>query len=151
MKCVVQRVKSASCSINGEVISKIESGLLVLVGFKDTDTDKQINKMCDKLINLRIMSDDFGALNHSILDLKKDIMIIPNFTLYADASHGRRPSFAKVGDKKESQKKYEYMLNYINKTSGLKVGYGGYGADMSIFLINDGPVTLVIDADAEND
>ncbi len=151
MRCVIQRVKSASCSINDEVISQIDKGLLVLVGFQNSDTTKEIDKMCDKLVNLRIMSDNFGALNFSILDLKQDIMVIPNFTLYADASHGRRPSFVNVGDKVESKHKYEYMLKHLKETTPLRIGYGGYGADMSIFLINDGPVTLVIDEDAKND
>lgn len=145
MRCVVQRVKYATCVVDDKLISEIGNGLLVLVGFSNDDNYEDIDKMVDKLVNLRVLSNDFKALNYSVLDLDASIMLIPNFTLYANTQRGRRPSFELVGDKEESKLKYLYMLNKL-KERGIKLGYGEYSADMQINLQNDGPVTLVIES-----
>lgn len=145
MRCVIQRVKYATCVVDDKLISEISKGLLVFVGFSNNDSYDDIDKMVEKLINLRILSNEFKALNYSILDLNASIMLIPNFTLYANTQKGRRPSFELVGDKEESKLKYIYMLNKF-KEKGIKLGYGEYSADMQINLQNDGPITLIIES-----
>lgn len=146
MRFLVQRVKSAEVSVEGEVTGKIGPGLLVLVGISDTDTEEIARKMVDKLVKLRIFEDSEGKTNLSVADVKGQIMEISQFTLYADMSHGNRPSFIKAGKPQFANELYEYVKE-LTKEAGFKPEVGIFGADMKVSLINDGPFTVMMDSD----
>ncbi len=146
MRFLVQRVKSAEVSVEGEVTGKIGPGLLVLVGISDTDTKEIAQKMVDKLIKLRIFEDGEGKTNLSVADVDGQIMEISQFTLYADMSHGNRPSFIKAGKPQAANELYEYVKELTEK-AGFKPEAGIFGADMKVSLLNDGPFTVMMDSD----
>lgn len=146
MRFLVQRVKSAEVSVEGEVTGKIGPGLLVLVGISDTDTEEIARKMVDKLVKLRIFEDSEGKTNLSVADVEGQIMEISQFTLYADMSHGNRPSFIKAGKPQFANELYEYVKE-LTKEAGFKPEAGIFGADMKVSLINDGPFTVMMDSD----
>ena len=148
MRCIVQRVLEASVTIDGVVHSRIDKGLLVLAGYTDTDDDKTINYVCDKLVNLRIFEDENGKLNKSLLEVGGAIMLVSNFTVYGDTSHGRRPSFVKSASGDISEPMYNKSIEII-RNSGVHCESGVFGADMKVALVNDGPVTVVVEK--END
>ena len=144
MKVLVQRVTSSSVEVENNIVGKIENGLLLLVGFTENDTSKEIDYMVDKVINLRIFDDENNVMNKSLLDIKGSILSISQFTLYADASKGRRPSYIKAlsGDKAS------VLYNEFNKKlkdTGLHIETGIFGADMKVNLTNDGPVTIILE------
>lgn len=145
MKMVVQRVKEASCVIDNEVKSSITQGYMVLLGVSDDDNKEIADKMVKKLINLRIFEDDNGKTNLSIDKIKGEIMIISQFTLYANCKKGNRPSFIEAGSPDMANELYEYVIDKI-KSEGIKVASGEFGADMKISLINDGPFTICLDS-----
>ncbi len=145
MKMVVQRVKEASCVIDNEVRSSINQGYMVLLGVSDDDNKEIADKMVKKLINLRIFEDDNGKTNLSIDKIKGEIMIISQFTLYANCKKGNRPSFIEAGSPDMANELYEYVIDKI-KSEGIKVASGEFGADMKISLINDGPFTICLDS-----
>ncbi len=145
MKMVVQRVKEASCVIDNEVKSSINQGYMVLLGVSDDDNKEIADKMVKKLINLRIFEDDNGKTNLSIDKIKGEIMIISQFTLYANCKKGNRPSFIEAGSPDMANELYEYVIDKI-KSEGIKVASGEFGADMKISLINDGPFTICLDS-----
>lgn len=145
MRVVIQRVKEASVSVENKCISKINNGLLVLVGFTKGDSEKDIDYIVKKIIELRIFNDSNDLMNLSILDIKGSILSVSQFTLYADVKKGRRPSFDKSLDKEEAIKLYEIFNNKLNETN-LDVKTGCFGAKMEVKLINDGPVTIIIDS-----
>ena len=136
MKLVVTRVKSASVTIDGKVFSEIEKGLLVLVGVTNDDTEKDAEYLAGKLAKLRIFEDDEGKLNRSVLDIGGDIMIVSNFTIYADASHGNRPSFTAAARGEISEPLYDKLCDLTNQLVPVKRGV--FGADMQVESINDG-------------
>lgn len=144
MRVVVQRVKNASVAVDGNIISKIDYGLLLLVGFKTTDTTEQIDKMVKKIINLRIFDDTNNDMNLSIKDIDGSILSVSQFTLYASTSKGNRPSFINAMKYDEASKLYD-LFNEKLRDNIEKIETGIFGADMKVNLTNDGPVTIIIE------
>ncbi len=147
MKVVIQRVKESSVEIDGKINGKINKGLMVLVGFCATDTIEIVDKMIDKMIHLRIFEDDNGKMNLSLQDVQGDILSISQFTLYADCKKGRRPSFISAAKPDIAIPLYDYFNDQI-KERGIHVETGIFGADMKVSLINDGPVTILLDSES---
>lgn len=145
MRLVIQRCKDASVTVNNEILGKIDSGLVILVGFTEGDTEEIIDKMINKVINLRIFDDEDGIMNNSLLDVNGSILSISQFTLYADTRKGRRPSYIKALRGEESTLLYDKWNENLRKT-GITIEIGLFGADMRVSLINDGPITIVIDS-----
>ena len=146
MKFVIQRVKKASVEINSETISQIGKGYLVLVGITDSDTKEIADKMIQKLIGLRIFEDENGKTNLSVKDVNGDMLIVSQFTLYADCKKGNRPSFIKAGNPTYAKELYQYILSKTSELYEKPVYSGEFGADMKISLINDGPFTIILDS-----
>ena len=144
MKVVVQRCDASSVSVNDKVVGKIDKGMMILVGFTDTDTSKEIDYMVDKVINLRIFDDEFGVMNKSLLDTHGSILSISQFTLYADATKGRRPSYVKALSGDKATVLYD-EFNKKLKEKNIHVETGIFGAEMKVSLVNDGPVTIIIE------
>ena len=147
MKAVIQRVKQASVEINKENIQKIEMGLLIFLGVSTSDTKEDAKLLAEKCTKLRIFEDEDDKLNLSVEDLNLEIMIISNFTLQADTKKGRRPSFADAAKLPLSKELYEFFIDMVKQVDLKSVQTGEFGADMQVSLINDGPVTLVIDTE----
>ena len=144
MRVLVQRVTSANVKVDNKIVGEINHGLLLLVGFTQSDTSKEIDHMVDKVINLRIFDDENGVMNKSLLDTKGSLLSVSQFTLYADASKGRRPSYINAlnGDKAI------VLYNEFNKKlkeKNIQVATGIFGADMQVELINDGPITIMLE------
>lgn len=150
MRVVVQRSKEASVRVDNKVVGKIDNGFVILVGFTEGDNELIIDKMINKVINLRIFDDENGVMNKSLLDDNGDILSISQFTLYADTRKGRRPSYVKALRGEESTLLYDIWNNKL-RGSGIKVETGIFGADMKVSLVNDGPVTIMIDSEEFND
>lgn len=147
MRIVLQRVSKASISINGGVPEHIESGLVALVGINNSDNEQTADYMINKMINLRIFEDDKGAMNLSLLDTDGDLLVVSNFTLYANSKKGRRPSFIEAGRPEHAEPLFDYLVSQLNEQSIKKVVSGEFGAYMKIDLCNDGPVTIILDSD----
>ncbi len=145
MKAVIQRVSHASVTIEGEKVSEIQSGLLVLVGFEDSDTQEDIQWLSAKIANLRIFGDEDDVMNLSIKDIGGDIIIVSQFTLHASTKKGNRPSYIKASKPDIAIPLYENFISQMEADLGKKVQTGRFGADMKVALLNDGPVTIVID------
>lgn len=145
MRAVVQRVTSSSVSVNGNIIGKIEKGFNVLIGISKEDTLDDLNYIKDKIINLRVFHDENDKMNLSIIDVKGEILVISQFTLYGDCRKGRRPNFMEALGGEEAKKLYEEFVKLI-KASNLKVETGEFGADMKVSINNDGPVTILLDS-----
>lgn len=145
MKIVMQRVKNASVTIEGNVYSEISEGLLLLVGIEDSDTDEIMEKMAKKCVELRIFEDENGKLNLGLQDVQGSILSISQFTLYADCKKGRRPSFTKAGKPEFSSMMYD-KFNDLLRSYDVEVKTGIFGADMKVALLNDGPVTIILDS-----
>lgn len=146
MKAVIQRVKKASVSVDNQVLGKIDSGLVVLLGVKNGDTETDAQYVANKIINLRIFEDKNGKFNLSALDVNAGILAISQFTLYGDCRKGRRPSFTNAAHQDISEPLYEQFLELL-KQSGLVVQQGQFGAHMLVEIFNDGPVTIIIDSE----
>jgi D-tyrosyl-tRNA(Tyr) deacylase len=146
MRTVIQRVKQASVSTEGEIISHIEKGLLVLIGIEDRDTKEDIEWLVKKIINLRIFNDDKGIMNCSTIEIDGEIMVISQFTLLGSVKKGNRPSYIKASNQLFALPLYKYFCQKIACELGKKVATGIFGSDMQIELINDGPVTIWIDS-----
>ena len=144
MRTVVQRVSSASVTVDGNVIGKINKGFLVLLGIKSTDTKQDVDYMVKKVINLRIFRDENDKMNLSLKDVNASILSVSQFTLYAKLN-GRRPSFTDALNYNDAKRLYEYF-NLELKKYGIEVFEGIFGADMKVSLLNDGPVTIIIDS-----
>mgnify|MGYP003594197685 CR=1 FL=1 len=150
MKAVVQRVTNASVTIDGKLKSAIESGLLVLVGIEDADTSEDIEWLSNKLVNLRIFDDEnntdsYRQPNISVKDIGGDILLVSQFTLHASTKKGNRPSYIKASKPDYAIPMYEKMIAQLENDLGKKIFTGEFGADMKVSLLNDGPVTIVID------
>lgn len=146
MKFVIQRVTSASCTVEHQVTGSINKGFLVLIGVSDTDTKEIADKMIKKLIGMRIFEDSEGKTNLSLHDVNGELLLISQFTLYADCKKGNRPSFIKAGKPDMANEMYEYIISECKKSIPV-VEKGIFGADMKIQLLNDGPFTIVLDSD----
>ena len=145
MRAVVQRVTSSEVSVDGKVIGEIGAGFNVLIGISKDDTLEDLQYIKDKIINLRVFSDENDKMNLSLLDIKGEILAISQFTLYGDCRKGRRPNFMEAKGGNEAKELYDEFIELL-KTSGLKVETGEFGADMKVEIHNDGPVTLVLDS-----
>ena len=144
MKLVVQRVNKAEVKVDGNIIGKIDKGFLVLIGIKVGDTKEQADYLVKKLCNLRVFSDENDKMNLSIKDVKGKLLIVSQFTLYGDCSQGNRPSFIEAARPEEANPLYEYFCNQC-ELNNIEVQKGIFGADMKVELINDGPVTIIIE------
>ena len=147
MKVVIQRVSQASVSVDGEQIASIEKGILILVGIKEQDSQYEIDYLVKKIISLRIFDDSEGVMNLSLNDTKGDILVVSQFTLMARTKKGNRPSYIDAAKGNISGPIYERFCECLEKSYGKKVKRGCFGADMKVALINDGPVTIIIDTD----
>ncbi len=150
MKAVIQRVKKASVSVLGETVGKIEEGLLILLGVAKGDTEAEASLLAEKLSKMRVFSDSEDKMNLSVIDIGGKALVISNFTLCADVRRGTRPSFDPAMPPKEANELYEYFCKCLEGCGILGVEKGIFGADMSVELLNDGPVTLTIDTDTWN-
>lgn len=144
MKLVVQRVKYASVKVDGNIVGKIDNGYMVLVGITDTDTKETCDYLADKLINLRIFDDENDNMNLNIKSVGGSLLLISQFTLYADSTKGNRPSFVKAAKPEISKPLYEYFCEACEKKD-MHVERGIFGADMKVELLNDGPVTIILE------
>lgn len=148
MRAVVQRVKRASVSVDGELISKIDKGIMLLLGIEEHDEEKDLEYILKKVTKLRIFDDDEGVMNKSLLDYGLEILVVSQFTLYGDARKGNRPSYVRSAKFDDGIILYEKFIEELEKL-GVKVEKGKYGADMDVELINDGPVTILLDSSKE--
>ena len=150
MKVVLQRVTSASVTISEKIVAQIDSGLLVLVGIEDADTQEDIQWLCQKIVNLRIFGDENDVMNLSVKDIQGDIIVVSQFTLHANTKKGNRPSYIKASKPEIAIPLYENFVLQIELELGKKIQTGQFGADMKVDLINDGPVTIIIDSKNKN-
>ena len=146
MRAVVQRVEKSELYINGAVHSSIGKGFLVLLGITETDTEVDMVALADKILKLRVFEDENGKMNLSLTDIGGELQIVSQFTLYADCHHGNRPSFIAAAKPDFAEPMYEKFVEYCTKT-GMPVKTGVFGADMKIDFINDGPVTIILEAE----
>lgn len=144
MKIVLQRVSSASVKVNSKIVGSIENGLLLLIGFSSNDTEENILPTIEKIVKLRIFSDEEGKMNKSVLDVEGSMLLISQFTLYADTKKGNRPSFIEAARPEQAIPLYEFFIAEMKKRIS-NVETGIFGADMKVELVNDGPVTIVFD------
>lgn len=146
MKAVIQRVKYSNVRIDGEIVGKCDNGFMILLGVVQGDTFADADKLVNKIPNLRIFEDENGKMNLSCLDVDGEMLVISQFTLCADCAHGRRPSFINSAPPAEAKRLYEYFVEGLS-TAGVKsVQTGEFGADMKVELVNDGPVTIILDS-----
>lgn len=146
MKTVIQRVSSASVTIDSKIVAEIRKGLLVLVGIEDADSQEDIDWLCQKIANLRIFGDENEVMNLSVKDIEGDIIVVSQFTLHAMTKKGNRPSYIKASKPEIAIPMYENFVLQLENELGKKVQTGIFGADMKVSLLNDGPVTIVIDS-----
>lgn len=145
MRSVVQRVTKASVTVDGEVIGKIGKGFLILLGVSDDDTEKDLVYMADKISGLRVFEDEDEKMNLSLLDIGAEALVVSQFTLYGDCRKGKRPSFSSAGKPEYANAMYEKFAELLRE-KGIKTQMGRFGADMKVELLNDGPVTLMLDS-----
>ncbi|NPB08562.1 MAG: D-tyrosyl-tRNA(Tyr) deacylase [Aquificae bacterium] len=146
MRAVVQRVKESRVIVDGKVVGEIGRGLNVLLGIGKGDTEEEARKLAKKIVNLRIFEDERGKFQYSLLDVGGEILVVSQFTLYASVRKGRRPSFEKAERPERARELYEYFVGYLRE-KGLKVETGVFGAMMEVYILNWGPVTIIIDTE----
>lgn len=146
MKAVIQRVNNANVNVGGKIVGKIEKGLLVLLGVAAIDTEAVIETFVDKISKLRIFPDAQDKMNLSLLDIKGEVLVVSQFTLYADCKRGRRPSFTDAAAPEFAQNMYKKFVQRFKDATGLKVEAGEFGAMMDVSLLNSGPVTIILDS-----
>jgi D-aminoacyl-tRNA deacylase len=145
MRAIIQRVSQASVTVDHRITGSIKYGLVVLVGIEDADTGEDVIKLSSKIVNLRIFNDEQGVMNLSIKDVKGDILLVSQFTLFADTKKGNRPSYIRASKPPVAIPMYEKIIANMSADLGRKVETGIFGADMKVALTNDGPVTIFID------
>ncbi|NOU59827.1 D-aminoacyl-tRNA deacylase [Marinifilum caeruleilacunae] len=145
MRVVIQRVSKASVTVENEIVGQIGEGLMILVGIENEDTKEDANWLSKKICNLRIFDDEDGVMNKSLLDVKGNILTVSQFTLHAKTKKGNRPSYIAAAKPDISVPLYEYFVKELERESGTKVQTGKFGAHMEVALVNDGPVTIIID------
>lgn len=146
MKIVVQRVFKASVTIDGMTVASIDTGLLILLGITNDDSSEDINWLTNKIVNLRIFNDDQGIMNTSVLDVDGEIIVVSQFTLHANTKKGHRPSYIKAAKPEVAIPLYNTFVKQLENNLGKPVQTGEFGADMKVTLVNDGPVTIIIDS-----
>lgn len=145
MKVVIQRVSKASVKVQGKITGEINEGILILLGVEDADCDEDIQWLSNKIVNLRIFNDNEGVMNRSVIDINGDILLVSQFTLHASTKKGNRPSYIKASKPGFAIPLYEKMISQLETDLGKKIQAGIFGADMKVELLNDGPVTIIID------
>lgn len=145
MRAVIQRVSQASCTVDGNITGQIGIGFLVLLGIEDADNDDDIQWLAQKISALRVLSDENGLMNKALVDINGDILLISQFTLFAQTKKGNRPSFLRAARPEKAIPLYEQMIKVLSTVTNKKIETGIFGADMKISLTNDGPVTIVMD------
>jgi D-tyrosyl-tRNA(Tyr) deacylase len=146
LKVILQRVSSASVTISEKIVAQIDNGLLVLVGIEDSDSQVDIHWLCQKIVNLRIFGDENNVMNLSVKDSQGDIIVVSQFTLHANTKKGNRPSYIKASKPEIAIPLYENFVQQMELELGKKIQTGKFGADMKVALVNDGPVTIIIDS-----
>ncbi|MDP9081933.1 MAG: D-aminoacyl-tRNA deacylase [Bacteroidota bacterium] len=145
MRAVIQRVTEADCKVDGEITGAIGLGFLVLLGIEDADTDEDLQWLAQKISGLRVFGDENGLMNKALADVNGDILLISQFTLFAQTKKGNRPSFIRAAKPDKAIPMYEQMIKTLETLTAKKVETGIFGADMKISLLNDGPVTIIMD------
>src|ERR1700733_6548367 len=145
MRAVIQRVSQASCTVENKITGAINTGFLVLLGIEDTDTEDDLQWLAQKISNLRVFGDENGLMNKALADINGDILLISQFTLFAQTKKGNRPSFVRAARPEKAIPLYEKMIAALEASTGKKIATGIFGADMKISLVNDGPVTIIMD------
>ena len=145
MRAIIQRVSSASCSIEGKISGEIGLGFMILLGIEDSDTDEDLNWLAQKISNMRIFSDENGLMNKALADVQGKILLVSQFTLFASTKKGNRPGFTRSAKPDFAIPLYEKMIRELGQLTGTKIQTGVFGADMQISLVNDGPVTIIMD------
>ncbi len=145
MRAVIQRVTRASCTVDGEVTGQIDAGFLVLLGIEDADTEDDLQWLAQKICGLRVFGDENGLMNKALADINGDILLVSQFTLFAQTKKGNRPSFIRAARPDKAIPLYEQMIKTLSAITGKKTATGIFGADMKIELLNDGPVTIIMD------
>lgn len=146
MRTVIQRVSEASVTVEGEITGAIEHGLLILLGIEDADTTEDIEWLCRKIINLRIFNDEDGVMNRSVIDIDGGLLVVSQFTLHASTKKGNRPSYIRASKPDVAIPIYEQFVNILSLRAQRPVKTGRFGADMKVRLLNDGPVTIIMDS-----
>ncbi|MBR1799784.1 MAG: D-tyrosyl-tRNA(Tyr) deacylase [Bacteroidales bacterium] len=146
MRVVLQRVKEASVSVVGKTIGVIDGGMLVLVGIEDSDTNDDIEYLCRKILNLRIFDDSQGVMNLSVTDVKGALLVVSQFTLMASTRKGNRPSYIRASSPEHALPLYQAFVERLRSLANINIATGQFGANMQVSLVNDGPVTLIIDS-----
>lgn len=147
MRLLIQRVQHADVSVEGEIVGSIKKGYLVFIGISDSDTEEIADKMLRKLLNLRLFEDENGKTNLAIKQVDGEVLLVSQFTLYADCKKGNRPSFTKAGSPDKANKLYQYLIDQCTKELPQKTSCGSFGADMKVSILNDGPFTIMLDSD----
>jgi D-aminoacyl-tRNA deacylase len=145
MKVVIQRVSRANVTVEGKITGEIDAGLLVLLGIEDADAEEDVQWLSNKIVNLRIFNDEKNVMNKSVIDIDGNILLVSQFTLHASTKKGNRPSYIKASKPDFAIPMYERMMKQLETDLGKKIQTGIFGADMKVELLNDGPVTIVID------
>ncbi len=145
MRVILQRVSEASCRVDGEITGQIGAGFLVLLGIEDADTDEDLQWLAQKIANMRVFGDENGLMNKALADVDGNILLISQFTLFAQTKKGNRPSFIRAAKPDKAIPMYEQMIKALHELTGKRIATGIFGADMKVSLINDGPVTIVMD------
>jgi D-tyrosyl-tRNA(Tyr) deacylase len=145
MRAVIQRVSEASCKVDGEITGQIGIGFMILLGVEDADTDEDLQWLAQKITGLRVFGDENGLMNKALADIGGDILLISQFTLFAQTKKGNRPSFIRAARPDKAIPMYEQMIKTLETITGKKIATGIFGADMKVSLVNDGPVTITID------
>ena len=146
MRVVIQRVSAASVTIDGQVKSSIGTGLLILLGIEPADTEADAEWLCKKTASMRIFSDEAGLMNLSVQDVGGELLVVSQFTLYASTKKGNRPSFIRAARPEQAIPLYEKFVAMLSAETGIQVQTGEFGADMKVSLVNDGPVTIIMDS-----
>lgn len=147
MRAVIQRVTASEVRIDNETVAKIAHGLNVLLGIKDDDTEADMDYIINKLVNLRMFEDEDGKMNRSILDVEGELLVVSQFTLYGDCRKGRRPGFTRSGPVDVAEKKYDIFVDKLKRQPIKKIETGVFQAEMEVVIVNDGPVTLLLDSE----
>ena len=145
MRAVLQRVTQASCTVDGKITGEIKNGFLVLLGVEDADTDDDLQWLAQKIASMRVFGDENGLMNKALADVNGDILLISQFTLFASTKKGNRPGFTRAARPDKAIPIYEQMIKALEELTNKKVATGIFGADMKISLLNDGPVTIIMD------